>query len=225
VKLDARLWATLWPLLSRPGFLTVEYLAGRRMRYLSPLKLYLSLAFVYFLVFGWLSQPLVKELQAIPLQSASVQITRPGAVRETSATTRRKERVVRRLKTATEWQFANQNTINLFLIPVFAAALSLVLRKQRKLYMEHVIFLLHTQAATYLLALPCTVLFRSAAGMIASLLPAVIYYPLAFRRVYGPLSWPRTIGILLLYSLLCLIFMYAVTLPAMFVYMFWPWGG
>ena len=40
LKWDSRVLRTLWPLLTRPGFLTTEYLAGRRVRYVAPLRLY-----------------------------------------------------------------------------------------------------------------------------------------------------------------------------------------
>jgi Protein of unknown function (DUF3667) len=38
---DSSLWATLLPLLRRPGWLTREFVAGRRARYLHPFRLYL----------------------------------------------------------------------------------------------------------------------------------------------------------------------------------------
>jgi len=47
---DARLPRTLWPLLVRPGFLTREYFAGRRVRYVSPVRLFVTLAIVTFFV-------------------------------------------------------------------------------------------------------------------------------------------------------------------------------
>lgn len=49
---DSRLWRTLGALLGRPGFLTREFLAGRRARYLPPLRLYLVLSVAFFLVAG-----------------------------------------------------------------------------------------------------------------------------------------------------------------------------
>lgn len=49
---DSRLWRTLGYLLSRPGFLTREFLAGRRMRYLPPFRLYLVISVLFFLVVG-----------------------------------------------------------------------------------------------------------------------------------------------------------------------------
>src|SRR5690606_21567388 len=47
---DARTPRTLWPLLARPGHLTLEYFAGRRVRYVSPFRLFFFLAVVAFFV-------------------------------------------------------------------------------------------------------------------------------------------------------------------------------
>src|SRR6266436_982993 len=46
---DSRLWRTLAALLFKPGYLTREFLAGRRARYLPPVRLYLVLSVVFFL--------------------------------------------------------------------------------------------------------------------------------------------------------------------------------
>jgi hypothetical protein len=46
---DSRLWRTLAALLLRPGWLTREFLAGRRARYLPPVRLYLVLSVAFFL--------------------------------------------------------------------------------------------------------------------------------------------------------------------------------
>jgi len=48
VALDGRMWRTLLPLLLRPGFLTREYLAGRRRRYIRPARLFLVLSIALF---------------------------------------------------------------------------------------------------------------------------------------------------------------------------------
>ncbi|HJP87104.1 MAG TPA: DUF3667 domain-containing protein [Gemmatimonadaceae bacterium] len=47
---DGRLLNTLRTLLLRPGLLTHEFLEGRRSRYISPLRLYLSASVIYFLL-------------------------------------------------------------------------------------------------------------------------------------------------------------------------------
>jgi hypothetical protein len=47
---DSRVWRTFVPLLFRPGFLTQQYLAGRRASYLPPFRLYIVLSVVFFLI-------------------------------------------------------------------------------------------------------------------------------------------------------------------------------
>lgn len=51
-NLDSRAVRTLQPLLFRPGFLTQEYFAGRRQRYVPPLRLYVIASLVFFLIAG-----------------------------------------------------------------------------------------------------------------------------------------------------------------------------
>ena len=49
-ELDSRLWRTLIPLLIRPGRLTLDYLEGRRARYMPPFRMYLVLSVIFFVV-------------------------------------------------------------------------------------------------------------------------------------------------------------------------------
>ena len=53
VKIDAKLLVTLRLLLTRPGFLSTEYVRGRRVAYLSPFKMYLAVSALFFLVWGF----------------------------------------------------------------------------------------------------------------------------------------------------------------------------
>ena len=46
---DSRLWRTLFCLVFRPGFLPAEFMAGHRVRYVPPFRLYLITSFVLFL--------------------------------------------------------------------------------------------------------------------------------------------------------------------------------
>lgn len=49
---DSRLWQTLIALLFRPGLLTREFLEGRRARYLPPVRLYLVVSVIFFIIAG-----------------------------------------------------------------------------------------------------------------------------------------------------------------------------
>jgi Protein of unknown function (DUF3667) len=48
LNLDSRVFRSLAPLYFRPGFLTVEYFAGRRVRYVTPFRLFFFLCVIAF---------------------------------------------------------------------------------------------------------------------------------------------------------------------------------
>ena len=50
LNIDSRVFRSLWPLFGRPGFLTCEYFAGRRVRYVSPVRLFFFLSIITFFV-------------------------------------------------------------------------------------------------------------------------------------------------------------------------------
>ncbi|MEB0031407.1 DUF3667 domain-containing protein [Undibacterium sp. RTI2.1] len=52
IALEGTLTRTLWMLIAHPGRLTAEYVAGRRQRYIKPLQLYLTMSFIFFVLFG-----------------------------------------------------------------------------------------------------------------------------------------------------------------------------
>ena len=47
-NIDSRIFRTLGPLYVRPGYLTCEYFAGRRVRYVTPFRLYFFLSVIAF---------------------------------------------------------------------------------------------------------------------------------------------------------------------------------
>ncbi len=48
---DGKFFSSLKDLVFKPGFLSAEYMAGKRMRYLNPIRMYLFTSAVFFLVF------------------------------------------------------------------------------------------------------------------------------------------------------------------------------
>ncbi len=53
LEFDSRTLRTLGPLLFRPGALTLDYFAGRRVRYVSPIRLFVFLSLFAFLAAQW----------------------------------------------------------------------------------------------------------------------------------------------------------------------------
>jgi len=54
---DGKFFTTLRSLLTKPGFLTEEYVKGRRMKYLDPVRMYLFVSFAFFLLYLALNKP------------------------------------------------------------------------------------------------------------------------------------------------------------------------
>ncbi|MBV6418772.1 MAG: hypothetical protein CMLOHMNK_03732 [Steroidobacteraceae bacterium] len=84
---DSRLWRTLWLLLARPGFLTREFFAGRRQRYLPPFRLYIVVSLVFFLVLALLPDSGIVRVDVMPPdEAASVDARIAKIVAEEAAT-------------------------------------------------------------------------------------------------------------------------------------------
>ena len=47
-NIDSRIFRTLWPLLVKPGYLSNEYFSGRRVRFVTPFRLYFFLSIATF---------------------------------------------------------------------------------------------------------------------------------------------------------------------------------
>jgi len=56
VHLDGKSVRTLIPLITKPGQLSVDYLAGKRASMVAPLRLYLYVSFFFFVLLGLSSQ-------------------------------------------------------------------------------------------------------------------------------------------------------------------------
>lgn len=54
VHFDSKTLNTLKYLLFRPGLLTTEYIKGKRASYVNPIKLYIFISFVFFLVYSFI---------------------------------------------------------------------------------------------------------------------------------------------------------------------------
>jgi hypothetical protein len=109
INYDSRLWQTFYALLLRPGKITTDYIAGKRISYTNPFRFLLSLAFIYFILFAYknnfnqldqevknldermLGGPITVDFGNDPEQPVSALITNqldslaPGQLQDTSA--------------------------------------------------------------------------------------------------------------------------------------------
>ncbi|MFT4630449.1 MAG: hypothetical protein ACI8PV_001571 [Dinoroseobacter sp.] len=75
-SLHSRMWKTLVAILFRPGFLTNEYLKGRRVSYVQPVRLYFITSISFFLMLStvnFFSQPLAINAASLEAQSETIE--------------------------------------------------------------------------------------------------------------------------------------------------------
>lgn len=53
LNFDGKVWTTLKTLFLRPGKVSGDYVEGKKVRYVPPIRLYLFVSFVYFLVMNY----------------------------------------------------------------------------------------------------------------------------------------------------------------------------
>jgi hypothetical protein len=166
---DSRLWVTLWKLLSKPGLLAVEFFEGRRARYLPPIRLYLVVSVFFFLLLGvGESEPIVAADPDAMVNGVSLTHpnTDPVAVEKACAELVYngpfQQQISSKLqdgcsKTLTAGGttlgaafLRNLPKAMFVLLPLFAAALLPFYLWPRRLYAEHLVFLIFNHTAIFL---------------------------------------------------------------------------
>jgi hypothetical protein len=199
-------------MLARPGRLTRAYLAGRRARYLRPLRLYFVASLVLFSSALDLPVPDVRQLDVVvagttvheaddgerrgklEFFTSTSWLTRGVLERNPERFARLLERPAQDLATAL---FAGLErvlpTALILFLPFLALALKLLYVRTGTLYVDHLVFAVHFQSALFLglaaVWLVTTVarlhVFVAMLGYVAVGLSFLgVYLPLALRRVY-----------------------------------------
>jgi hypothetical protein len=178
---DGRLLRSLRRLLMSPGFLTREHVEGRRIPWLSPLKLYVLASVVMF------------SLQALAGTFSEIRLTKPEDV---SAVTSKLQEMgyasVAELQRAIETARLTWTPRVMFvLVPLFAGLVALVERRARRRYPSHFVFALHVHAAAFFVrgladgaAMAAPAGWRPGLERVANLY-ILVYAFLAFRSAYG----------------------------------------
>ncbi|MBW8311875.1 MAG: DUF3667 domain-containing protein [Rhizobium sp.] len=76
-ELDSRILRTLGPLLFKPGYLSLEYFAGRRVRYVSPVRL-----FVFLSLFAFFAAQLSFDMEDLSSGEPDVAAGQAGKLRQ-----------------------------------------------------------------------------------------------------------------------------------------------
>lgn len=238
LSMDSKVIHSILPLLTKPGFLSREFLKGRRMQYLPPVRMYLTISILYFFILaasnkieklsGLMNAPteIGAEINDDNDSSFVININQPDTLATDSTKTISDGDSVDKafgdlldtidededpndpwnkyLKEETEKiakdpdafvnYFRDKISLIIFLsLPVFALILKLLYFRQKLTYIEHLVFIFHTQTVLFLLLLFAHFLsFASDDVIWLSLLLYWIYALMAIKNFYKQ-GWLKTI--------------------------------
>ncbi|MEO8566949.1 MAG: DUF3667 domain-containing protein [Betaproteobacteria bacterium] len=209
VALDGRFWRTVFALLARPGFLTREYLAGRRRRYIRPARLYLFATLIFFAVTRLLVAP-IDIFEAHPDAPEEAKYMSPDKgfnvqlggndVFGSQALQNRWNRFNNLSRSEKAEQLGDgmlrYAPYALFvLLPAFALLLKLVYLGRRRgyprrprLYGEHLVFAAYDHAFVFVAATVMLLVLGRTMAIAIGLWVIALYLLLSMRNVYGG-SW------------------------------------
>jgi hypothetical protein len=195
VALEGKLWKTLALLLFRPGKLTAEYIAGRRARYVQPLRIYLTLSILFFALLKYGPSELIQAdapaaaptSQSAPSDDKVHVSTRIGDINPAWEAKILKIGAMpheQRIALIKAKFFAYVPYAMFCIMPLFALYLKLLYLRSGRTYGEHMLFALHTNAFAFLLL---GLIWAVPGGWTDTALFAwlLAYLPFAMRRVYG----------------------------------------
>ncbi len=186
---DSKLFKTLRDLITKPGFLTQEYFAGRKSRYIPPLRLFLilfALQFLAFTVYTPAAMYRVASFEKFDKAGALTKLLEKGAHKRHLTREEYEQRVDER------W---HKNYSLLQLLNILGAALVLKLLHRRRYLGEHLVFAAHFLAFSYIVALivdwPVYAVAGFHPGPVQKVVSAItigillVYLFIAQRRFYG----------------------------------------
>jgi hypothetical protein len=218
----SKLFHTLWALLFRPGFLTAEWIAGRRKRYLKPLNLYLgvfALSLFAFTVYKPVSiYNIENSMKYAPNAEETARVYGKLAERRGMTLETFFERINER------WQRYLSLT-SLPLIGAFALVIQVVFYFSRRYFVEHLVFSMHFVSfatLTTVLLWPLYFFIGLKPGGVnfavggAKWLVDIAYLFVAVRAVYGlTRGWTLLASVLLIVGYFaCFVLSIVVTLSA-----------
>ena len=201
---DGKLGQTFRTLVTQPGQLTREYLEGRRIRYVSPLRVYLSCSVLFFFMSTVIPERTIVDASGHRVVGGVVQVgaSSPAELAEVDSLAQQAPAIqriwfahfARAMRTPRELAHAVTSSIPkamFVLVPLFAALLGVVYRDRRRRYPQHLAFALHEHAMMFLVLtalLAVRLLPSLAAAMAVELAGAVVLsvrLVRATRVVYG----------------------------------------
>lgn len=210
-SLDSRIARTLRTLFRKPGQLSKEVLSGRRARYSNPVRLYIFASLFAFLVISIDTSPTVHSSDHGARVDFHIggdtnqRATQDGQAKESgepagiAGTLKQAGEKAARQPELIKARFERLLPYALFLtMPILALLLKLGYRRPVRLYIEHLVFVLHIQSFAFIVIFALGLLEIILRGVSSSWATAImkpldlialgymaVYVYLAMRRFYG----------------------------------------
>ena len=200
---DSKLWVTLKMLILKPSYLSKVYLEGKIVTYLPPIRLYIFISFLFFLVFNLTPTNFLQNVD-LNLETDSVttktedepslsykkianflkEVAQKKAAKQTDGATLS---LPGQLEDKVLSKFTKEHEIKAFmglmksklpfvfflLIPVLAFLYFILFYKKEYFYVDHLVFVLHLQSFMFLV-LTVDVLISSLFGVNTLMIPSII---------------------------------------------------
>lgn len=177
---DGKIFETLRVLLTKPGMLTSEFLSGRRARYLSPVRLYLTCSLLFF-VLAAITPDLTRSVIKVTYTRS------PGDAPMTPAEEQQlRDEYSARMGRAIIHDFPR---VMFALMPAFGKLTWVFYREARPFYVAHLYYSIHFHAFAFLaltFLIPLHLVGGRYGPQAARLVPVAImvYHYASLRRVF-----------------------------------------
>jgi hypothetical protein len=235
--LDSKFWRTLRTLLIRPGLLTQEYIDGKRLRYTPPFRSYLVISLAYFVLDSIFAPPTTWVVGAkgeeMRVEDCARMAAQPGWILRfvpdlEASCVRLLSNDQRVLDTALQSLLPK---VMFVVLPLVALVQFWIYRRQRPLYLENLVFVLHFQAFYYVVSAFALILAAAVAGLAGArdwisesfqfvvYAWSVVYVFLAVRRVYRTGTLKTVLGLCALAASYMILWVLGVSVAGLYAFL------
>ncbi|NQV41978.1 MAG: DUF3667 domain-containing protein [Candidatus Marinimicrobia bacterium] len=220
LDVDSRVLRSLKFLFTKPGFLTSEYVKGRRVRYVPPVRIYLVASVVFFVILSlktiipeFINNQFLKEYQATGgieesmrevignqatanndslsfLKDMGIVATDPDSTASNMTVTVGNQPFELQQGDLLSNFSDNFAKMMFLLLPVAALQLKTLYWRRKKLYIEHLVFSLHLHAFIFSLLI-LTIILDFKLTMWFVIISSLIYLYIAMKQFYDQ-SYSKT---------------------------------
>ncbi len=162
---DSKFFRSLIPLITKPGFLTAEYWAGRRVHYIPPLRLFFFITIIFMICSTFFYNHYGHEIRKSLFKRSKNEMgydsayvsSLPDTMRLGKVTAKEikdayttRERQFQKLNKGVDSTFRNLKYVTFVLLPFYALVFKVLYRRRRPYYIDHLTFAMHVQSFSYI---------------------------------------------------------------------------